>query len=43
MGLDVPDMKALFGMASWMPPEPIRRLGFELISRIERRQGVEEM
>ncbi len=43
MGREVPDMKALFGTASWMPPEPIRRLGFEVISRIERRQGVEEM
>ncbi len=43
MGAEVPDMKSLFGAASWMPPDPIRRLGFELISRIERRQGVEEM
>jgi glycine/D-amino acid oxidase-like deaminating enzyme len=43
LGKDVPDVGYLFGNASWMPPDPIRRIGFEIISRIERRQGRAEM
>jgi len=42
-GCEVPDVAALFGTASWMPPDPIRRLGFEILSRIEQRQGMAEM
>ncbi|MCB1845770.1 MAG: FAD-binding oxidoreductase, partial [Halioglobus sp.] len=30
--LEVPDMAALFGQASWMPPEPLRALGFRIIA-----------
>jgi len=37
LGESVPDVGALFGRASWMPPEPIRKLGFALISAWERR------
>jgi len=43
LGQPVPDMHRLFGAASWMPPDPLRRLGFEIVSRIERRQGRAEM
>lgn len=43
LGRDVPDVARLFGTASWMPPEPIRRMGFEIMSRLERRQGRAEM
>jgi glycine/D-amino acid oxidase-like deaminating enzyme len=37
LGEPVPDVPALFGSASWMPPEPVRRLGFAMISRASRR------
>ena len=37
-----PDIEGLFGSASWMPPEPIRRLGFTLVSRLELRHGAME-
>ncbi len=43
LGRDVPDVKALFGSARWMPPEPLRRLGFLIASRFERRRGRAEM
>ena len=43
LGREVPDFAYLFGSASWMPPDPIRRLGFEIMSRIERRQGRAEL
>ena len=42
-GLDVPDMVALFGTASWMPREPFRRIGFNLISGLEQRRGRAEV
>lgn len=42
-GHTVPDVRALFGTASWMPPEPFRRLGFMLTSRWERHRGRAEM
>jgi glycine/D-amino acid oxidase-like deaminating enzyme len=42
-GLETPDMAALFGNASWMPPEPIRALGFRLIAGIERRRARAEV
>lgn len=42
-GQPVPDIRALFGKPSWMPPEPFRRLGFMLASRWERRRGQAEM
>lgn len=35
----VPDVAGLFGSASWMPPEPFRALGFQLISAVERYRG----
>jgi len=43
LGRDVPDIPSLFGKASWMPPEPLRRLGFEIVSRFEKRQARAEM
>lgn len=43
LGNEAPDMQRLFGSASWMPPEPVRRLGFEIASRIEQRQGRAEI
>jgi glycine/D-amino acid oxidase-like deaminating enzyme len=39
----VPDISALFGKASWMPPEPIRSLGFKLVSGLERFRGQAEI
>jgi glycine/D-amino acid oxidase-like deaminating enzyme len=42
-GLKVPDVPELFGRASWMPPEPIRGLGFKLSSTIESHQGRHEL
>ena len=36
------DIPGLFGHASWMPPEPIRRWGFKLISSLELRHGTSE-
>lgn len=42
-GQPVPDISALFGKASWMPPEPIRSLGFKLISGLERFRGSAEI
>jgi len=37
LGQTVPDVSTLFGRASWMPPEPVRQLGFSLISAWEKR------
>lgn len=37
LGETVPDVGALFGAASWMPPEPLRHLGFAMMSTVERR------
>lgn len=42
-GRDTPDVAALFGSASWMPPEPFRALGFRLIAGLERRRARAEM
>lgn len=42
-GRAVPDVRALFGAASWMPPEPIRRAGFHAIAALERRRGRAEV
>jgi glycine/D-amino acid oxidase-like deaminating enzyme len=39
LGERVPDVAGLFGAASWMPPEPVRRIGFALISRAARRSA----
>jgi glycine/D-amino acid oxidase-like deaminating enzyme len=38
-GLPAEDPRQLFGAASWMPPEPIRRLGFRAVSAWERRSA----
>lgn len=43
LGEPVPDVHALFGRARWMPPEPIRTLGFQLMSRLERRRAAAEV
>jgi len=42
-GMTVPDVPALFGTASCMPPEPIRRLGCTLSAALESRQGQSEL
>ncbi|MEC9415017.1 MAG: FAD-binding oxidoreductase [Pseudomonadota bacterium] len=39
----VPDINKLFGSASWMPPEPFRKIGFKLISMIERIRAKDEI
>lgn len=39
MGQATPDIHGLFGQASWMPPEPVRKLGFHLIAALERRKA----
>ncbi|MDG1712787.1 MAG: FAD-binding oxidoreductase [Woeseiaceae bacterium] len=38
-----PDIKNLFGSANWMPPEPFRKIGFNLISMIESHRGKAEI
>ncbi|GGX92192.1 hypothetical protein GCM10007160_19720 [Litchfieldella qijiaojingensis] len=42
LGLPVEDIQALFGRASWMPPEPVRRIGFHLTAALERRKASRE-
>jgi len=42
-GLPTPDMQRLFGQASWMPPEPLRRIGFHTVAALERRRGLAEV
>jgi len=42
-GMEVPDVAALFGSASWMPPEPFRAIGFHVASTIESWQGRKEL
>jgi glycine/D-amino acid oxidase-like deaminating enzyme len=42
-GRPVPDMPALFGEASWMPPEPLRRVGFHAVAVVERWRGKAEV
>lgn len=42
-GHPVPDIQQLFGQASWMPPEPLRRIGFHAIAALERRRGLAEV
>lgn len=37
------DVGALFGRASWMPPEPARKLAFRLIAAWERRRAAPEV
>lgn len=40
---DLPDVHALFGQPGWMPPEPLRGIGFRLLSARERRLGASEI
>ncbi|MBL1266509.1 MAG: FAD-dependent oxidoreductase [Halomonas sp.] len=42
LGKPVEDIASLFGKASWMPPDPARRLGFYLTSEMERRKAKNE-
>ena len=42
-GKDAPDIPALFGHANWMPPDPIRSIGFHLTSAVERFRGRAEI
>jgi glycine/D-amino acid oxidase-like deaminating enzyme len=39
MGESVPDVTELFGRASWMPPEPLRHLGFAMMAALEQRSA----
>ncbi|MDT8894269.1 FAD-binding oxidoreductase [Halomonas sp. I1] len=39
LGQAVEPIQHLFGKAKWMPPEPLRRTGFRLISTLERRRA----
>jgi glycine/D-amino acid oxidase-like deaminating enzyme len=41
-GLEAPDIPGLFGAARWLPPEPLRRFGYLLAERRQRRQGAAE-
>lgn len=43
LGNPTPDVLRLFGRASWMPPEPLRRWAFTLAALVERRRGAAEM
>ncbi|MEK9890237.1 MAG: FAD-binding oxidoreductase [Gammaproteobacteria bacterium] len=43
LGQPTPDVLALFGQASWMPPEPFRSVGFHLTSAWESWQGRKEL
>jgi glycine/D-amino acid oxidase-like deaminating enzyme len=38
-----PDIPALFGAANWMPPEPLRNIGFRILSGVESYRGRAEM
>ena len=42
LGQPVENIASLFGKASWMPPDPVRRLGFYLTSEMERRKAKNE-
>ncbi|MFC3282263.1 NAD(P)/FAD-dependent oxidoreductase [Litchfieldella rifensis] len=42
LGQPVEDIQALFGRPSWMPPEPVRRIGFHLTAALERRKASRE-
>ena len=42
LGQPVEDIASLFGKASWMPPDPVRRLGFYLTSEMESRKAKHE-
>ena len=42
-GREIPDVAALFGTASWMPPEPLRGFGFGIFSRMESFRGRAEL
>lgn len=42
-GKPIPNVTRLFGRASWMPPEPLRSIGFQTISRLERFRGRAEI
>lgn len=42
LGQPVENIASLFGKASWMPPDPVRRLGFYLTSEVERRKAKHE-
>jgi len=37
------DITRLFGSANWMPPDPFRKLGFSMVSALERRRGLAEI
>ena len=41
--IEVPDVPKLFGRASWMPPEPFRKIGFKLAATLESHQGRHEL
>lgn len=42
-GMNVPDVPKLFGRASWIPPEPLRTIGFHIASTVESWLGRHEL
>ena len=42
-GMKVPDVPKLFGRASWMPPEPFRKVGYKLATSVQSHQGRHEL
>ncbi len=42
-GIEVPDVPYLFGRASWMPPEPFRRIGFNVSAALQSHDGRHEL
>jgi glycine/D-amino acid oxidase-like deaminating enzyme len=40
LGRETVDVSRLFGAARWLPPDPFRRLGYELAARWEAREGM---
>ena len=42
-GMKVPNVPKLFGQASWMPPEPFRKVGYKLATYVESHQGRHEL
>ena len=43
LGESVPDIAALFGTAAWMPPNPVRKLGFHISSKFQSWQARQEI
>ena len=42
-GMKVPNVPKLFGQASWMPPEPYRKVGYKIAASVESHLGRHEL